>query len=72
MSAGGMQDRFWNRVMFPIIGCKQPGYRLRRPGHGQGEPKYLNSPETKIFDKKPEPVRIKCGQDFQKALSDYL
>ena len=47
----GGRDKFFNRAMFPImnvhnkiIGC---GGRVM----GDGEPKYLNSPETKIFDK---------------------
>ncbi len=44
-------DRFRNRVMFPIIGHagKVVGFGGRILGDGQ--PKYLNSPETSIFDK---------------------
>ena len=44
-------DRFRNRVMFPIIGHagKVAGFGGRILGDGQ--PKYLNSPETPIFDK---------------------
>ena len=34
--------------MFPITD-RQPRHRLRRPHPGDGEPKYLNSPETQLF-----------------------
>jgi len=47
----GMHDKFWNRVMFPIqdINHKVIGFGGRVMG--EGTPKYLNSPETPIFDK---------------------
>lgn len=47
----GLHDRFWNRVMFPIqdVNKKVIGFGGRVTG--DGEPKYLNSPETKVFDK---------------------
>ncbi|MBQ7506785.1 MAG: DNA primase [Lachnospiraceae bacterium] len=47
----GGQDKFWNRAMFPIqnINGKVIGFGGRVMG--EGEPKYLNSPETPIFDK---------------------
>lgn len=47
----GMTDKFWNRVIFPIM---DTGHRVIGFGGrvmGDGEPKYLNSPETMIFDK---------------------
>lgn len=47
----GMMDKFWNRVIFPIM---DTGHRIIGFGGrvmGEGEPKYLNSPETLIFDK---------------------
>ncbi len=47
----GGRDKFWNRAMFPIM---DPNKRVIGFGGrvmGQGEPKYLNSPETMIFDK---------------------
>ncbi len=47
----GMTDRFFNRVMFPImdVNSKVIGFGGRVLGDGQ--PKYLNSPETVVFDK---------------------
>ena len=47
----GMHDKFWNRVMFPIqdVNHKVIGFGGRVMG--DGKPKYLNSPETMIFDK---------------------
>lgn len=44
-------DRFRERVMFPII--NQRGQIIGFGGRvmGQGEPKYLNSPETPVFTK---------------------
>lgn len=47
----GMTDKFWNRVIFPIM---DTGHRVIGFGGrvmGDGEPKYLNSPETPVFDK---------------------
>lgn len=32
---------------------------------GEGEPKYLNSPETRLFDKKPQPLQLKLCQNHQ-------
>lgn len=47
----GAHDKFWNRAMFPII--DQNGKVVAFGGRvlGEGEPKYLNSPETPIFNK---------------------
>jgi len=49
--AGRRYDRFRDRVMFPII--DQRGNIIGFGGRviGQGEPKYLNSPETPLFEK---------------------
>lgn len=48
---GGYYDRFRNRVLFPIFSMtgKVAGFGGRILGEGQ--PKYLNSPETLVFDK---------------------
>jgi len=47
----GMHDKFWNRVMFPIMDVRNRVIGFGGRVMGEGEPKYLNSPETKIFDK---------------------
>ena len=47
----GLRDRFWNRVMFPIMDVRERVIGFGGRVFGDGEPKYLNSPETMIFDK---------------------
>ena len=47
----GMYDKFWNRVIFPIIDVNNRVIGFGGRVMGDGKPKYLNSPETKIFDK---------------------
>ena len=47
----GAFDKFWNRVMFPIMDTNNRVIGFGGRVMGQGEPKYLNSPETEIFDK---------------------
>lgn len=47
----GGADKFWNRVMFPIMDANNRVVGFGGRVMGDGTPKYLNSPETKIFDK---------------------
>lgn len=47
----GAYDKFWNRVMFPIMDSNNRVIGFGGRVMGDGKPKYLNSPETKIFDK---------------------
>ncbi len=47
----GMYDKFWNRVMFPIQDINHRVIGFGGRVMGEGKPKYLNSPETEIFDK---------------------
>lgn len=47
----GGHDKFWNRAMFPIMDAHSKVIGFGGRVMGEGEPKYLNSPETKIFDK---------------------
>ena len=47
----GVYDKFWNRVMFPIMDVNSRVIGFGGRGLGDGKPKYLNSPETLIFDK---------------------
>lgn len=44
-------DRFFNRVMFPIFDVHNRVIGFGGRVLGEGNPKYLNSPETKLFDK---------------------
>jgi DNA primase len=61
--SGGYYDRFRERVMFPIH-----DYRGRIVGFGgriigDGEPKYLNSPETPLFHKGREVYGLYRGRE---------
>lgn len=47
----GGHDRFWNRAMFPILDANGKVVAFGGRVMGDGEPKYLNSPETVIFNK---------------------
>ena len=47
----GMHDKLWNRVMFPIMDVNNRVIGFGGRVMGDAKPKYLNSPETKIFDK---------------------
>lgn len=47
----GMYNKFWNRVMFPIQDINHRVIGFGGRVMGDGKPKYLNSPETEIFDK---------------------
>jgi DNA primase len=50
--AGGFHDRFWNRLIFPVIGAggEVLGFGGRLLGDGDG-PKYINTPETPLYHK---------------------
>ena len=48
---GRLYDRFRDRVMFPIINQKGEVIAFGGRVIGEGEPKYLNSPETPLFEK---------------------
>ncbi|HKM03198.1 MAG TPA: DNA primase [Lachnospiraceae bacterium] len=47
----GMYDKFWNRIMFPIQDVNHRVVGFGGRVMGDGKPKYLNSPETTVFDK---------------------
>jgi len=48
----GITCKFWNRVMFPILDDKGKVVGFGGRVMGEGEPKYLNSQETDIFNKR--------------------
>ncbi|MCQ2537502.1 MAG: DNA primase [Lachnospiraceae bacterium] len=50
-SEKGGHDKFWNRAMFPIMDERDRVIAFGGRVMGDGEPKYLNSPETRVFDK---------------------
>lgn len=47
----GGHDKFWDRIMFPIMDTANRVVGFGGRVIGSGNPKYLNSPETIIFDK---------------------
>ncbi len=51
MDERGVYDKFWNRVMFPIMDVSSHVIGFGGRVMGDAKPKYLNSPETRIFDK---------------------
>ena len=48
---GKRYDRFRDRVMFPILSTRGAVIGFGGRVLGEGEPKYLNSPETPLFEK---------------------
>jgi DNA primase len=48
---GKRYDRFRDRIMFPIASSRGDVLGFGGRVLGQGEPKYLNSPETPVFEK---------------------
>ncbi len=48
---GNYYDRFFNRLMFPIFDVHGKVIAFGGRVLGEGQPKYLNSPETVLFDK---------------------
>ncbi len=48
----GLLSQFWNRVMYPIQDIHNRVIGFGGRVMGEGEPKYLNSPETPVFDKR--------------------
>jgi len=47
----GMSDKFWSRIIFPIMDVNHRVIGFGGRVMGDGTPKYLNSPETAVFDK---------------------
>ena len=65
----GTHDKFWNRVMLPIQDIKHRVIGFGGRVMGEGEPKYLNSPETPIFDKSRNLFGLNFARSSRK---DYL
>lgn len=65
----GVYDKFWNRVIFPIMDVNNKVIGFGGRVMGEGSPKYLNSPETKVFDKS----RNLYGLNFARiSKQDYI
>lgn len=47
----GIHEKFWNRVIFPIMDINSKVIGFGGRVMGDAKPKYLNSPETRLFDK---------------------
>lgn len=47
----GASDRFWNRVMYPIIDTNNRVIGFGGRVMGDAKPKYINTQETPVFDK---------------------
>ncbi len=48
---GTLRPRFWNRLLFPIHDLRGRAVGFGGRVIGEGEPKYLNSPDTPVFHK---------------------
>ena len=47
----GAMDQFWNRAMYPIVDIHNKVIGFGGRVMGEGNPKYLNTPDTPVFDK---------------------
>ena len=68
---GGSYDRFWGRIIFPIRDARGRAIALGgRSLDPNARAKYLNSPQTPLFDKGRNlfnhgPAREACGKGAQ-------
>jgi DNA primase len=60
---GKRYDRFRDRVMFPILNARGAVIGFGGRVMGEGEPKYLNSPETPLFEKGQEVYGLVQARD---------
>ncbi|MBR2409200.1 MAG: DNA primase [Lachnospiraceae bacterium] len=63
----GVYDKFWNRAMFPIMDGNSKVIGFGGRVMGEGEPKYLNSPETTIFDKSRNLYALNYARQSRKS-----
>ncbi len=66
---GTMYDKFWNRVIFPILDTSNKIIGFGGRVMGDAKPKYLNSPETRIFDKSRNLYALNIAR---RTREDYL
>ncbi len=64
---GKRYDRFRDRIMFPILNARGAVIGFGGRVLGDGEPKYLNSPETPLFEKGREVYGVVQARDAVRA-----
>ena len=69
---GKRYDRFRDRVMFPIFNARGVVIGFGGRVIGEGEPKYLNSPETPLFEKGRELYGLLHARDAIRASGHLL
>ncbi|HEY2336598.1 MAG TPA: DNA primase [Burkholderiales bacterium] len=69
---GKRYDRFRDRVMFPILNTRGAVIGFGGRVIGDGEPKYLNSPETPLFEKGREVYGLVQARDAIRAAGRVL
>src|SRR3989440_8318160 len=69
---GKRYDRFRDRVMFPIFNARGVAIGFGGRVIGEGEPKYLNSPETPLFEKGRELYGLLHARDAIRASGHLL
>jgi len=69
---GKRYDRFRDRVMFPILSNRGAVIGFGGRVMGEGEPKYLNSPETQLFEKGRELYGLVQARDAIRAAGRVL
>ncbi|MBV8030405.1 MAG: DNA primase [Betaproteobacteria bacterium] len=69
---GKRYDRFRGRVMFPILNARGAVIGFGGRVIGEGEPKYLNSPETPLFEKGREVYGLVQARDAIRQASRVL
>ena len=69
---GKRYDRFRDRVMFPIFNARGAAIGFGGRVMGEGEPKYLNSPETVLFEKGRELYGLVQARDAMRTSSRVL
>jgi DNA primase len=69
---GKRYDRFRDRIMFPILNARGAVIGFGGRILDKGEPKYLNSPETALFEKGRELYGLPQARDAIRAASRVL
>ena len=69
---GKRYDRFRDRIMFPILNARGAVIGFGGRVLGEGEPKYLNSPETPLFEKGREVYGLVQARDAMRAAGRVL